>query len=195
MMGLATIMALARGLHLAATLSLLGTVGFLLWMLPAAPAALHRRLIRLWWISGVIALLAGLAWFALQSAAIAGAATLSDLRDALPVVALHTRYGNTMLVRLGLVLAATLLAVPSGRWTAWVRYLTLGLAAVALLADARRHQRLGDLDAAARRAFDGVALQLAVGGGAVLEPGFETVLPIAIEFVENHDPGRFKAVA
>jgi putative copper export protein/mono/diheme cytochrome c family protein len=132
MMGLATIMALARGLHLAATLSLLGTVGFLLWMLPAAPAALHRRLIRLWWISGVIALLAGLAWFALQSAAIAGAATLSDLRDALPVVALHTRYGNTMLVRLGLVLAATLLAVPSGRWTAWVRYLTLGLAAVAL---------------------------------------------------------------
>ncbi|WP_158932821.1 CopD family protein [Acidisphaera sp. S103] len=135
MVDLATTMALVRGLHLAATLSLLGTVGFLLWMLPSGPAvprALHRWLTRLWWVSGLIALLAGVAWFVLQSAAIAGAETWSDLRDALPVVALHTRYGNTMLVRLGLVLAATLLAVPSGRWTTWVRYLAVALTAAAL---------------------------------------------------------------
>ena len=135
MIDLGTAMALVRGLHLAATLSLLGTVGFLLWMLPsgsAVPQALHRWLIRLWWISGLIALLAGVVWFVLQSAAIAGAETLADLCDALPVVALQTRYGNTLLARLGLVLIATLLAVPSGRWTAWARYLTLGLTAVAL---------------------------------------------------------------
>jgi putative copper export protein/mono/diheme cytochrome c family protein len=135
MIGLATIMAMVRGLHLAATLSLLGTVGFIAWMLPAAsvvPHPLRRRLTRLWWISGVIALLAGAAWFALQSAAIADAGTLSDVLDALPVVALHTRYGNTVLARLGLVLVATLLALPSGRTAKWARYLTLVVAALAL---------------------------------------------------------------
>src|SRR5688572_10898831 len=68
------------------------------------------------------------------------------------------------------------------------------LAAVALLTDTGGHQRLADLHAAAGRAFDRFALQLAVAGGAVLEPGFETVLPIAIELVKNHDPGRLNAV-
>ncbi|HEY4173539.1 MAG TPA: CopD family protein, partial [Rhodopila sp.] len=128
----AMIMAVVRGLHLAATLSLLGTVGFLLWMLPpgpTVPVALHRWLTRLWWISGLIALLAGAAWFVLQSAAIAGAGTMSDAIDALPVVALHTRYGNTMLLRLGLVSVAALLAVPPGRWA---RYPALSLTVVAL---------------------------------------------------------------
>ena len=45
----------------------------------------------------------------LQSAAIAGA--ISDLLPALPLVAEHTRYGSTMLLRLALLLVATLLAV------------------------------------------------------------------------------------
>src|ERR1700721_1263772 len=97
MISLATVMAMMRGLHLAACLSLLGTVGFVVWMLRAAgeaPVVLRRRLTRLGWISGLVALLAGAAWFTLQSAAIADAGTLSDLVDALPVVALHTRFGN-----------------------------------------------------------------------------------------------------
>ncbi|HEX4366279.1 MAG TPA: CopD family protein [Rhodopila sp.] len=135
MNGIAAIMALVRGLHMAAMLSLLGTIGFLLWMLrpdPAVPGVLYRRLTRLWWFSGVIALLAGAAWFVLQSAAIAGAETVPDAVAALPVVALHTRYGNTMLVRLGLVVAATVLAIPSGRWTVGARYLAVGLTAIAL---------------------------------------------------------------
>jgi putative copper export protein/mono/diheme cytochrome c family protein len=113
MIDLATIMAMVRGLHLAAALSLLGTVGFIAWMLPGAgetPERLCRRLTRLWWISGVVALLAGMAWFAIQSAVIAGAETWSDGLDALPVVAMHTRYGNTLMVRLGLLLVATVLA-------------------------------------------------------------------------------------
>jgi putative copper export protein/mono/diheme cytochrome c family protein len=135
MIDLATIMAMARGLHLAATLSLLGTVGYITWMLPAAatvPDRLRRRLTRLWWISGLVALLAGLVWFVLQSAAIAGTETLSGLRDALPVVALQTRYGNTLLTRLGLVLVATLLALSPRRAMPWTRYLTLVITAVAL---------------------------------------------------------------
>nr|WP_294505980.1 CopD family protein [uncultured Rhodopila sp.] len=113
MIDLLTIMPLVRGLHLAATLSLLGSAGFIAWTLPAAgppPDALRRRLTGVVGISGLIGVLAGTAWFALQAAAIAGAADLSDLWDALPVVAMHTRYGNILLVRLGLLLVATGLA-------------------------------------------------------------------------------------
>jgi hypothetical protein len=94
MITLATIMALVRGLHLAATLSLLGTVGFIAWILPAAatvPDPLRRRLTRLWWVNALVALLAGMAWFTIQSAIIADADTLSDVLDALPAVAMHTR--------------------------------------------------------------------------------------------------------
>ena len=135
MITLATVMAMVRGLHLAATLSLLGTVGFIAWMLPAASAApdsLRRPLFRLWWVSGMIALLAGAVWFIMQSATIAGADNLSDVLAALPLVAEHTRYGNTMLARLGLVLVATVLVLPSGRGKTWARYLTLVVTAVAL---------------------------------------------------------------
>lgn len=112
-MDLATTMALVRGLHLAASLSLLGTVGYVAWMLPAAAEVaneLQRRLSRLWWASGVTALLAGLAWFTIQSAVIAGADTVSDVLDALPVVAGHTRYGTVLMARLGLLAVATGLA-------------------------------------------------------------------------------------
>jgi putative copper export protein/mono/diheme cytochrome c family protein len=110
----ATVMALLRGLHLAAMLSLLGTAGFLAWMLPAVgpiPGSLRRRLIRLWWISGGVALLAGIAWFTLQAADLAGADNAFDLRAALPVVAQHTRYGSTMMARLALLLVATVLGI------------------------------------------------------------------------------------
>jgi putative copper export protein len=154
-MGAGTAMALLRGLHLAAMLSLLGTAGFIAWMLPAAlsapalsapassmpdwsvPDALRRQLARSVWVSLVVALLAGCGWFVLQSAAIADADTLSDLLDTLPVVAEHTRYGTIVMLRLGLLLAALVPAALA--WKAKVSrphrlalYLTLLLAAVAL---------------------------------------------------------------
>ena len=91
------IIALTRGLHLAATLSLLGTAGFMAWVLPAAanvPQFLWLRLTRLWWISGLIAIVAGAVWLPLQAAAIADADTLADMVSALPLVAAHTRYGT-----------------------------------------------------------------------------------------------------
>lgn len=106
----AVTMALARGFHLAAALSLLGSIGFILWTLPAAaavPAPLLRRLNRVCRVSGVLAILAGVVWFILQAGAIAGADTAPDLADALPVVAFQTRYGNVMVGRLGLIVAAT----------------------------------------------------------------------------------------
>jgi putative copper export protein/mono/diheme cytochrome c family protein len=130
MIGVASVMAMMRGLHLAAMLSLLGTVGFLAWMLPGGSVELlRRRLVRLWWVSGVIALLAGAGWFALQAAAIADAGRVADVVGALPVVAWHTRYGNILMVRLGLLVGATVLAVRPG---VWGRYLALCLAVAAL---------------------------------------------------------------
>jgi hypothetical protein len=53
-------------------------------------------------------------WLTIRSATIA-AETLSDALDALPVVGLHTRYGNTMLARGALVLVATIPALPARR--------------------------------------------------------------------------------
>src|SRR3954451_6488734 len=110
MVDAAAIMALMRGLHLAAALSLLGTAGFIVWMLPAAgmgPIVLRRRLVRVWWISGVVSVAAGLGWFTLQAAAIAGADSAAAAWAALPVVAAHTRFGTTLMIRLALLLVAT----------------------------------------------------------------------------------------
>jgi putative copper export protein/mono/diheme cytochrome c family protein len=63
----------------------------------------------------MVALLAGLAWFTLQSAAIADAGTFSEALDAAPLVAMHTRYGNMLMMRLGLLLIATVLGVRAAR--------------------------------------------------------------------------------
>jgi putative copper export protein len=132
MSDLVTLMALLRGLHLATMVSLLGTTAFTVWMLPAVaepPAALRRRLYRLCQVSGSVAILAGAAWFVLQTAAIADADSWPALLDALPLVAMHTRYGTIMLARLLLVLVATFLGrLETKRGT----YLILVLSAVAL---------------------------------------------------------------
>jgi putative copper export protein/mono/diheme cytochrome c family protein len=110
----AIIMALMRSLHLAAMVSLLGTAGFLAWVLPVAgtpPDTLRHRLTRLGGISGALALLAGLGWSVLQSAAIAGAENASEILASLPLVAGHTRFGTALTLRLALLLIATLAAI------------------------------------------------------------------------------------
>ena len=115
MIDLVTLVALLRGLHLAAILSLLGTVGFLTWILSSrfdVPEALRHLLARLRWISGLIALLAGAAWFMLQASLIADAGTLSNALAAMPTVAANTRFGNILLARLGLLSLATMLGLP-----------------------------------------------------------------------------------
>ncbi|HXT78765.1 MAG TPA: CopD family protein [Acetobacteraceae bacterium] len=112
-----------RSLHMAAMLSLLGVTVFSAAVLPAAlniepsaTGALHRRLLRLSRFSGVLALLSGVCWLVAQAAAIAGSHTLADLASAVPVVALHTRFGQSALVRLALLAAALpLLSLRGGR--------------------------------------------------------------------------------
>ena len=146
----AVITAVSRGLHLAATLSLLGTAGFVALILPAnttIPDLFHHRLTRLWRLSGMLALLTGAAWFALEAAAIADVRSASEVWASLPLVAGQTRYGRLLMIRLGLLLLATGLACiwpgprpippapPPGRLLAGVRIygaVLLIVAAVAL---------------------------------------------------------------
>jgi putative copper export protein/mono/diheme cytochrome c family protein len=157
MITLPTVMAITRGLHLAATLSLLGTVGFIAWMLPAASMVsepLRRQLTRLWWVSGLIAILAGAAWFTLQAATIADADNLSDLLDALPLVALHTRFGNVVLVRVGLLAVATLIPLAARRDARVPVYLTLLLVLIAVSFQGR----IGHAGATAGVIGDGLVL-------------------------------------
>jgi putative copper export protein/mono/diheme cytochrome c family protein len=111
-------MALLRGIHLAAMLSMLGTQAFLAWVAPAAGTrneVLSGRLVRLWRFSGIVAVLAGAVWLVMEAQAISGAGTWADLRDALPVVMGQTRFGKVVSARLALLLVAALLA-GRGRW-------------------------------------------------------------------------------
>ena len=123
------LLATLRGLHLAALLSVLGTAGFLAWILPAAgdgrPAVLS--VVRLWRISGLLSLLLGAAWFVAQAQAISEADSVDRLLAALPLVATHTQFGHAMLLRLALLLLATASA-GRARWLAYLGLLAAGAA-------------------------------------------------------------------
>jgi hypothetical protein len=92
------VVALLRGTHVAALVSLFGTLVFLTLVTPAAVAEatqdaprLRRRLLRVARISAAVALTIGIAWIAVESAVIAGAGSVMMTLHALPVVALRTQ--------------------------------------------------------------------------------------------------------
>jgi putative copper export protein/mono/diheme cytochrome c family protein len=100
------VVALLRGAHMAALVSLFGTLVFLTLVAPAAVAEaakeaphLQRQLLRVARISAVLALIVGIAWIAVESAVIAGAGSVAMTLQALPVVALRTQFGQWLLVR------------------------------------------------------------------------------------------------
>ena len=108
------VVALLRGAHMAALVSLFGTLVFLTLVAPAAMAEaakdaprLRRRLLRVARISAALALIVGIAWMAVESAVIAGADSVAMTLQALPVVALRTQFGQWLLVR-GVLLLAVL---------------------------------------------------------------------------------------
>jgi putative copper export protein/mono/diheme cytochrome c family protein len=108
---LAIFVALLRGAHVAALVSLFGTLLFLVVVAPpamaeavTAAARLRLVLLRLARISAACALIVGLAWLTLESAVIAGADSASMTLHVLPVVALQTQFGQWLTVRLGLLL-------------------------------------------------------------------------------------------
>ncbi len=129
------VVALLRGAHMAALVSLFGTLVFLTLVAPAAVAEaaqdaprLRRRLLRVARISAALALIVGIAWIAVESAVIAGAGSVAMTLQALPVVALRTQFGQWLLVRGVLLLAVLPLLRP---WRAGNAVATV-LAAMAL---------------------------------------------------------------
>ncbi len=105
-------MALLRGVHVAALVSLFGTLVFLVVVAPsaladAATAAAHVRrvLLRLARISAACALIVGLVWLTFESGVIAGSDSMAMTLQALPVVALHTQFGQWLMLRFGLLAA------------------------------------------------------------------------------------------
>lgn len=98
-----------RGLHLAALVSLFGTLVFSAVVLRGSAASLwmthaRARLARLLRVSTALALVSGAAWFAERAGAMASASTMADAAAALPVVLWNTRFGHVMLVRAALLL-------------------------------------------------------------------------------------------
>jgi putative copper export protein/mono/diheme cytochrome c family protein len=104
--------ALLRGTHVAAMVSLFGTLVFLAVVAPAAmaeapneAARLRSVLLRLARISAACGLILGIVWLTVESAVIAGADSTAMTLHALPVVALQTQFGQWLLVRFGLLAA------------------------------------------------------------------------------------------
>jgi putative copper export protein/mono/diheme cytochrome c family protein len=95
-----TLVATLRGLHVAALVSLFGTLLFMLVI------ANHARLQRLARISAMCALLFGVAWLAVDAAAIADADSIASTLRAVPVVALQTQYGQWFVFRCVLLIGA-----------------------------------------------------------------------------------------
>src|SRR6516165_6907746 len=131
------LVALLRGVHLAAQLSLFGTLVFATVVAPASAAAgateatrLRTLLLRLVRTSAMCALLAGAAWLTAATAAIAGTGGVAATLHALPVVALKTQFGQWVLLRLALMLAVP--ALPLARHWARIAAIALSGAAIAV---------------------------------------------------------------
>ena len=107
MSGIDIATSLLRGVHLAALVSLFGTLLFTTAVLPAgSDTAPMRSLLRsITLLSALAGLIAGIAWLVLQSAAIAGADSLAMTLHVVPAVGLHTQFGHWLLLRLLLLIA------------------------------------------------------------------------------------------
>ncbi|MGC1410779.1 MAG: CopD family protein [Acetobacteraceae bacterium] len=98
---------LLRGIHVAATMSLFGSLVFLVAVVGAAATSprLQRLLLRLARVSTVAALLAGLACLGCETALVADTNSMAATLRTLPVVALQTQYGQWFLLRCVLLIA------------------------------------------------------------------------------------------
>jgi putative copper resistance protein D len=129
-----TILALLRGFHLVALVSLFGTLVSLSLVAPAAlrhagasAASVRRRLVSLARWSGGLALMIGACWIVVQASVIAGATTIGGTLHAVMLVARDTQFGHLVLVRLALLLLALPLLGRRG-WRMAVALLLTGAA-------------------------------------------------------------------
>jgi putative copper export protein/mono/diheme cytochrome c family protein len=134
---LAIVVALMRGVHLAALMSLFGMLLFIAAVAPATTIAgaaetirTRRPLLRLARGSAACALLSGVAWLTAASAVVAGTRGIAMTLHALPVVALQTQFGQWVLLRLCLLIAV--LVLPLTRRLPRAGAIVLAVAAVAV---------------------------------------------------------------
>lgn len=109
----AVILALLRGFHLVAQASLFGTLVSLALVAPPglrdapeAASAARQRLVRLARWSDVLALLLGIGWMLVETATIAGTASVGATFAVVGKVVHDTRFGQVILLRLALLLLA-----------------------------------------------------------------------------------------
>jgi putative copper resistance protein D len=126
---LMTLVALLRGMHVLALVSLSGTLVFLTLVAPSAMAEaatdapeLRQRLLRLARSSTVCALIVAVAWLVVETVVIAGADSAATTLHALPTVAVRTQFGQLLLLRCGLLLLVLALLTP--------RRMTIAIAAI-----------------------------------------------------------------
>jgi putative copper export protein/mono/diheme cytochrome c family protein len=118
-------LAAARGLHLAATMSLTGALIFRLLVAPFALVRVVRPSLAVAW-------LAGLVWLVLQSAELSDASNLAETFAAVPIAALHTRFGHVLLLRLAVLPVAVVVAGSGAGRTRLAVAALLGAVAVTL---------------------------------------------------------------
>jgi putative copper resistance protein D len=117
---------LARGIHVAATMSIFGSALF--QALIAHPARvsdhaalrLQRRIAALGWSSLAAAFVAALAWLGFQATAFADGDSVGDIMAAVPLVLFDTHFGPLIAVRFSLLIPACLIlggVVPRGTAT------------------------------------------------------------------------------
>jgi len=125
-----------RGVHVAALVSLFGTLVFLtlvgrtaMAQAPEDAPRLRRQLLRLATGSAVCALLVGMAWLVVETVLIAGTDDVASTLQALPVVAWQTQFGQWLLLRGALLLAV----LPLLRPRRGVAAFAVGVAGIALV--------------------------------------------------------------
>ena len=129
------LLALARGLSVAALLSVFGSLLFRAALAPGVLARVEagetadfeRRWRDLFWSSWAVAMLAMLGWLLLQAASMANASSVTAGMAAVPTVLAETQFGHLVLAQLAALLL-TALATGRGRRRRWI---ATGLAATA----------------------------------------------------------------
>ena len=129
------LLALARGLSVAALLSVFGSLLFRAALAPGVLARVEagetadfeRRWRDLFWSSWAVAMLAMLGWLLLQAASMANASSVTAGMAAVPTVLAETQFGHLVLAQLAALLL-TALATGQGRRRRWI---ATGLAATA----------------------------------------------------------------
>ena len=145
---------IARGIHVAASLSVLGIAGGRVLIVPelmlqAAPdtrARITRRFGRLIRLSLVLAILAGAVWLLLEAIYVTGSEIISADIGALAPVVWDTNFGHLLIIRLALLIIAVGVFGNGGNHRRAIAATGLALLAIALQAGLGHGAAMGGLE-------------------------------------------------